>query len=323
MTAQAAWQAAYGWLCHTRRHAPPNADVWHLRFYWATRGDDVLAQVQAGQYRLSPMQGIGQGQGRLAVWCAQDALVLKWVTLQLNQRLPTHVRCAHLKGRGGAPASVGEVGAALRTGRYAFVYRTDIRGYYRHIRKAAVVSLVGRYVDDPVLLDLVHQYVHYSVETGGEFYTPKAGICRGCSLSPLIGAAMLYHVDQYFGAQAGVFYGRYMDDFVVLAPGRWPLRRAVKALHRYFTLDGFEAHPDKTQLGRIADGFEWMGVWFSSAEPSVGLRALNNHRERRVRLYEQARARGQSNEEAGARVRAYEARWQQWAARMLRAAQFN
>ena len=280
----------------------------------------MFNRVVLGQYRLSPMLGIGSGHERLAVWCAQDALVLKWVSLQVAATLPTHVRCVHLKGRGGAPASVGEVGKTLRRGQYPFVYRTDIRGYYRHIRKQAVVSLVERYLDDPVLIGLIRQYVYYSVEAGGEFYSPPTGICRGCSLSPLIGASLLHHVDQYFGAQDNLFYCRYMDDFVVLASGRWPLRRAVKALHRYFALDGFEAHPDKTQLGRIEDGFEWLGVWFTSAEPAIGVRALNNHRERRLRLYEQARASGQSKEEAEARVRAYEARWQQWAARMLQAA---
>nr|WP_239504897.1 MULTISPECIES: reverse transcriptase domain-containing protein [Serratia] len=76
-------------------------------------------------------------------------------------------------------------------------------------------------------------------------------MCRGCALSPLIGASLLHHVDSYFAAQEGTFYARYMDDFVLLTRTRWQLRRCVKRLHEFFNLSGFETHPDKTQLGRL------------------------------------------------------------------------
>jgi hypothetical protein len=54
-----------------------------------------------------------------------------------------------------------------------------------------------------------------------------------------------------------------MDDFLVLTRTRWQLRRCVKRLHEFFDLGGFETHPDKTQLGRIEHGFDWLGVWFT------------------------------------------------------------
>lgn len=315
------WQAAYDWLCQARRHAPPDADVWHLRFHWATAGARLRRQVEAGEYRLAPMCLVGPpGHERRAQWCAQDALVLKWVALRVTGLLPSHPRCAHLKGQGGGRQSVREVGQAVRSGAYAFVYRTDIRGYYRHIRKGQVMQLVERYVSAPALRSIIRQYLYYSVEDGGEFYTPKAGICRGCALSPLIGASLLYHVDAHFASMGGVFYARYMDDFVVLTGHRWPLRRAVKTLHAYFTQGGFEAHPDKTQLGRIEHGFDWLGVWYGRAGTAIATRALTNHHARRLRLYEQARRRGLSVTATEARVLAYEARWKNWAEGMLRAA---
>ena len=27
-------EAAFDWLCHSRRHAPDNHPVWHLRLHW-------------------------------------------------------------------------------------------------------------------------------------------------------------------------------------------------------------------------------------------------------------------------------------------------
>lgn len=98
---------------------------------------------------------------------------------------------------------------------------------------------------------------------------------------------------------------------------RWQLRRGVKHLHEFFNQGGFEAHPDKTQLGRIEHGFDWLGVWFTPTGTSIAPRALENHRAQRLRLYEQARRRGLSATEADARVQAYLTRWNIWVMQML------
>ncbi|WP_419246389.1 reverse transcriptase domain-containing protein [Serratia sp. NFX21] len=316
--AESDWQVAYAWLENRRRHAPPNADVWHLRFHWPQRGQALYQQVCSGGYRLQPMQVHHYRDRSWVQWCAQDALVLKWVALQVEEKLPRHERCAHLKGRGGGKQSVCEVWQSLSSEEYAFVYRTDIRGYYRHIRKAQVLNQVQWHVDDPVLVDLIEQYLYYSVEDAGEFHTPEHGICRGSALSPLIGGSLLHHVDSYFSTVEGTFYARYMDDFVLLTRTRWQLRRCVKRLHEFFNLGGFEAHPDKTQLGRIEHGFDWLGVWFTPTGTTIAPRALENHRARRMRLYEQARRQGLSVTETEARVQTYEARWKIWVNHQLK-----
>lgn len=310
---EVAWQEAYRWLCRQRRNAPANADVWHLRFHWQREGTALRQCVEQGRYRLSPMQAITNGAGEaLAMWSAQDALVLKWVALRVAPYLPVHERCHHVKGYG-CRHSLQQVDAALRQQNYRHVYRTDIRGYYRHIRKDQLAMLVCKWVADPVLCGLILQFIDYSVEDGGEFYTPQQGISRGCALSPLLGASLLHHVDAHFAANTEVFYVRYMDDFLLLSPRRWPLRRAIRQLHDFLQPGGFELHPDKTQLGRLEKGFDWLGLWFGPEGTTIAPRALNNHRERCLRLYEQARRRGLSESAANERVRAYQARWEQWA----------
>ncbi|BEO54296.1 hypothetical protein SMQE21_42360 [Serratia marcescens] len=315
-----AWQAAYRWLCQRRRHAPPNADIWHLRFHWAQQEKQLWQQLQNGHYRLAPMQVLRRGARSWVQWCAQDALILKWAALLAEPLLPEPARCLHLRGHGGSAASVAEVREALAGGKYTFVYRTDIRGYYRHIRKQQVINQLKWHVTDPVLFEVMQQYVHYSVEDGGEFYTPPNGICRGCALSPLIGGSLLHHVDSFFNAQEGVWYARYMDDFLLFIRTRWQLRRSVKRRHEFFDLGGFETHPDKTQLGRIKHGFDWLGVWFTSSGTTIAPRALENHHARRARLYEQACRQKLSKAETELRVRTYEARWREWADVMLNSA---
>ncbi|WP_411749726.1 reverse transcriptase domain-containing protein [Serratia marcescens] len=172
------------------------------------------------------------------------------------------------------------------------------------------------------ILSLCHQWLYYSVDDGGEIRTPIKGIARGSALSPLIGGSLLWHVDTHFGLREGVFYARYMDDFIFFTTTRRQLRGVVKQLYDFFDLGGFNVHPDKTQLGRIENGFDWLGLWYDAKGPRIAPRAVLNHRERIARLYEQARARRLSNEETEALVRNYETRWLTWANRNLSLARF-
>ena len=73
--------------------------------------------------------------------------------------------------------------------------------------------------------------------------------------------------------------------------------------------------------GRTERGFDWLGVWFNAKGPTgVALRAKENHRARRLRLEEQARRKGLSEEAVRLRVQQYEARWMLWAERQIRSA---
>lgn len=299
-----AWQLAYDWVCLRRRHYPAHADIWNLRFHWVTQGPTLWALVQQGRYRLRPMQVLGEH----ALWGAADALVLKWLALMSAPWLDLHPACEHGLG-GGVRASRTRLHHALREGHQRQVMRTDIRGYYQHIDKQQVWQQVVSQLPGQPLHALWWQFLHYSVENGGEFHTPTQGIPRGCALSPLIGAALLTPLDRAMTqqmAKEGGYYARYMDDILVLAPKRWPLRRAIATVNRYLAAGGFAQHPDKTMIGPLTRGFDWLGGWFTE-QGCVGIapRALQRYRTKSQWLYEQALRQGMGESIAKARVRRY------------------
>lgn len=244
--------------------------------------------------------------------------------LQAKPLLPWHTRCRHGSG-GGTHRSVHEVASAIRTGNFAFVHRTDIRGYYQNITKDAVLMLINRYIRTLSLCSLLEQYLFYTIEDGGLFKTPSAGISRGCALSPIIAASQLFEVDSDFASLCGsdLFYQRYMDDFVILTRTRWQLRRAVAHLSGYFSATGFERHPDKTFTGSLTKGFDWLGLWFDATGATrISPRSLENHQTRLRTLRERdAKSRTLFESGNGQDAHRYELHWHRWAQSLLQCAQ--
>lgn len=177
---------ALAWLFRQRRRASHNADIWHLRYHREKYLNHIWQQVDNCEYRLLPPQLIRTGkQDDIVLWSAADALVMKWVALEIKDLLPLQSRCVHTAGHRGGRDSLAEITQTLAQGAR----------------------------------------------------------------------------------------------------------------------------------------FDWLGIWFDATGPTgIAPRAKENHRARRLRLEEQARRRGLSEEAVRLRVQQYEARWTLWAERQMKAA---
>jgi RNA-directed DNA polymerase len=78
-----------------------------------------------------------------------------------------------------------------------------------------------------------------------------------------------------------------MDDWVVLAPTRWKLRQAIKIINQTLNELKVEKHPDKTFIGRIERGFDFLGYRFSPRGLSIAPQTKERFKARMAGLYEQ------------------------------------
>ena len=105
-----------------------------------------------------------------------------------------------------------------------------------------------------------------------------------------------------------VFYVRYMDDVLIMSRKRWGLRRAIKRLNGIFNTLGLAQHPDKTFIGRIEKGFDFLGYHFSRSGLRLATKTIANAAEKMHRLYEQK----QTALERAAALDDYLSRWKRW-----------
>ncbi len=163
------------------------------------------------------------------------------------------------------------------------------------------------YIKDRFLLNLLCQYLKRTVHRGGLYRDITQGISRGCPLSPIIGAFHLKVLDDGL-SKSGLYYVRYMDDILIMAPTRWKLRRGIKLLNHVFHSLALEQHPDKTFIGYIKKGFDFLGYHFGPLGLTAANDTVKRFVERVIRLYEREQEGVLSKPRLGSYVR----RWFGW-----------
>lgn len=265
---------AFHWICQRRKESHSNNDVWHLRFHWSSIFPFLRETISNGTYRFSPCRALTTGTGSIGVWCAQDALVLKAISLVLSEKVSPKLSddCYHLAGKG-LKACVKQI--KKEVGDYKYVCRSDVNSYYPTINHDILMAQLRELIPDSALLALLEQLLARLDDVNGELYSFATGINKGSPLSPLLGAVYLLQMDKVVGDYCGkhdLRYYRYMDDWVILCKSRHQLRTAVKLMNKTLNDVKQKKHPFKTYIGKIKEnGFDFLGYRIGRQKKKLSL----------------------------------------------------
>ncbi len=299
-------EAAFAAVVKRREQDSHNSDIWWLRRHWGTEKQALRSRLLSGTYQLSPLAVLGsRDEHRLTRWTALDAVVLKAITLVLTEELQPKMdaRCHHLKGNGGLKRGVNRVHDAIAPGEFHYVVKSDIADFYASMDHEVLLAQCRQLIKDERIIKIIQQYMNRVEVHNGDHNLIKLGIAKACPLSPLMGALMLKSLDKMVLPECA--YARYMDDWIIFTKTRWQLRRVIKNMHELVLGLKLKLALDKTFIGRIQKGFDFLGYRFN-ASGLCGLahKTIDNHCNKRLRLYEQ--------NAPDQRVQAYIAAWMRW-----------
>jgi len=299
-------ELSYSWVCKQREPRSHNNSVWDLRFNWATRKAVIQSQLLSGEYRLSPIRSYDIDGEFISSWDASDALVLKALTLTLQPLFSTasYTHCTHLKDAGGIHQAVKQVRQNQTS--YKHILKSDAYHYYESIDHHVLLTALESYVDCKIINDLVAQYCQRLETRDGVYYHFTQGIPMGCPLSPLMAALYLKPLDDEMKKHG--FYIRFMDDWVIMVKTKHQLRKIIKLTHKILSSLKLKMHPDKTFLGCIKKGFDFLGVHFGDTL-NISKTSLENHHSRLGQRYAQGAS--------AACIGRYIERWTSWCKGLL------
>ncbi len=81
--------------------------------------------------------------------------------------------------------------------------------------------------------------------------------------------------------------GNAIDDWVILITTQWKLRKSVKIVNQVLKKLKLEKYSDKTYMGKIEKGFNFLGYKVEASGLQLAPKSLERFSKGRVQLYEQ------------------------------------
>lgn len=306
VTSSEVLNVAYKHVFNKRKTHHHNSDVWHASHNWLEIEQDIREKLLNGSYNIEPVKIVTSATGETyGYWSTVDAIVLKALSMVLQDRLidlGVNNDVYHLAGLGGLKGAVRNVAANVRN--YKYLVKSDVASFYKTINHEVLMNECSKYITDKRILRIIEQYANHLEDVQGEYRLITEGISRGCSLSPIMGAIILKSLDYAIGSQ--YWYARYMDDWVILTNTRNKLRSIVKAMHEIMYRLKLRLAPDKTYIGKISKGFDFLGYRFDrSGIIGLAKKTILNFINKVTELYEQ----NASNQRIGYYIK----NWSVWA----------
>jgi retron-type reverse transcriptase len=170
-----------------------------------------------------------------------------------------------------------------------YILKLDIKGYFMSIDRALlfekIKSILNRQskkpdFDMPLILYLLEKTIFndpviHCIVKGGKsdweglpaskslFHSPpQKGLPIGNLTSQLFGNIYLNEFDQYVKRDLGIhYYGRYVDDFVLIHPDKAYLTLCTTLIRNYLKKElMLDLHPDKIYLQHFSKGVKYLGA---------------------------------------------------------------
>ena len=234
---------------------------------------DLVGQLRDGRYRPEPYEvaEIPKTSGGLR---AVERLVPRDLIAQqrLNKLLAPHFDLSLSSGsmafrRGVTREDVCRRIRGLIAAGYRYAVRGDIEDFFPSIEHNRLFASLERRLPrgDLNIRRLLANIIAAPFVRDGKEQPRDKGLAQGSPLSPLLANVFLDTFDRDL-ANAGVEFVRYADDFVLLAYSRETARVALEHAGSALGALGLRLSADKTHIGPVAEGFDFLGEHFNDQE---------------------------------------------------------
>lgn len=171
-----------------------------------------------------------------------------------------------------------------RHGTNGFILKGDIRHYFPSTDHETLKNIYREYFEDERLLKFIDTIIDSWKDEEESDENHDRGVPLGFDLSQISGVYILSKLDHYIKDECGIkYYGRYMDDFFVIAETKAKLYGILNDIKRIIGEMGYSVN-EKTAVFPISAGIDFLGFHTYITETGKvirKIRAKSKNRERR------------------------------------------
>lgn len=166
---------------------------------------------------------------------------------------------------------------ALKTGKYAEYVKLDVKNFYPSIPHAVLIKALKQKIRKPEVLALLTSAVETATvpeSKGGKGSKPnKKGVPQGLSISNVLAEITLQAVDTVFKSRSDIWFRRYVDDILILAP-LGTASVVAKEVTESLSELGLEVHApglsgSKSKIASLSESFTFLGYEIREGEVSI------------------------------------------------------
>lgn len=225
----------------------------------------------------------GEKAREIALYAMRDKVVQQSIAAELNKMydpLFSSQTYAYRSNRS-ALSAIDEIAQRAGSGQYAFYLKIDISHFFDTIQWPRLRKMLEEFIREGDVLDLIRMNACSKKldPVTGELAERKLGLYQGSGIAPVLSNIYLMEFDRWMKAEAPYFV-RYSDDLIALGGSREQvtdlLLQAVRELEKL----GLAVNQDKSSMGEIAEGVDFLGYHLDQSGKSIPAKAEGNLRER-------------------------------------------
>ena len=153
-------------------------------------------------------------------------------------------------------------------GRDGYALKCDIKNYFGSVPHYVAKEAIRKIVAD----DWAYEQVANIIDS----YSGECGIGLGSQVSQLIMLSVLNDLDHIIKERYRCkYYGRYMDDFIILSDSKERLRQVKDFISDYLVSKGMKLNTKKTQLFKITQPISFLGFDYILTETGKVVMKMN------------------------------------------------
>lgn len=241
----------------------------------------INSQLKSKKFVFKPGRGQliekGGGKKRGIVLIPVESRVVQRSILNILQAQPKIKRYFEIPTsfgaipeRQGVPEAMQGVANGINNGANFFI-KSDIANFFTKISIPYVLTLIEKDIKDKEFCEFLKNAINLEIHNLADlkehiefFEFDTAGVPQGCCLSPLFGNILLNEFDKEMNS-GKITCLRYLDDFLILAPGEAEANKAFKTAQKLLkshNLFAYDPKKDKSKAskGHIKTKFDFLGV---------------------------------------------------------------
>lgn len=218
----------------------------------------------------------------VSILCVRDKIVQQAICFELNKIFEdTFSDSAYAyRTQYSALQAIEKVENWIKHDGAMYFLKTDILKFFDNMLIERTIKLLQRRIHDEKVLNLINVCLHMkNIDSYGIIHEKTIGVYQGSLLAPVLSNIYLTDFDRWL-ERIEKRYIRYSDDILVFGNDKSVLEELLGRMSAFLEKQGLKLNENKTFIGKLEEGFIFLGYKFNNEGKAVPLKATNHLEER-------------------------------------------